>query len=148
MNMSSNRIALENSGQVAKFSVPKPVVVMIAEGLALTLFSRMSVLALAVPAMILFSLCVQMAEGATYSVVPFINKRALGAVAGIVGAGGNVGAVCYAQFLLRSGVPLEDCFLYFGMVVSAIGFLGLTIRFSDETEANARAEFEAGASAA
>ena len=37
--------------------------------------------------MIVFSLFVQMSEGATYSVVPFINKKALGSVAGIVGAG-------------------------------------------------------------
>ena len=33
-----------------------------------------------------------MAEGATFSVVPFINKKAIGSVSGIVGAGGNVGA--------------------------------------------------------
>ena len=36
----------------------------------------------------------------TYSVVPFVNKRALGSIAGIVGAGGNMGAVA-AGFLLR-----------------------------------------------
>ena len=51
--------------------------------------------------MVIFPLFVQMAEDATYSVVPFTNKRALGAVAGIVGAGGNFGAICYAQLLLE-----------------------------------------------
>ena len=56
------------------------------EGLALMLFSQMPVLAMAIPALIVFSLFVQMSEGATYSVVPFINKKALGSVAGIVGA--------------------------------------------------------------
>ncbi|WP_245935571.1 MFS transporter [Sediminitomix flava] len=109
-------------------------IVMAVEGLALILFSRMDVLPFAIITMITFSLFVQMAEGATYSVVPFINKKALGAVAGIVGAGGNVGAVCYAQFLLRSGSSLQDCFLYFGLIVIAIGFLGLTIKFSQEDE--------------
>ena len=74
------------------------------EGIALLLFSQMRVLALAIPAMIVFSLFVQMSEGATYSVVPFINKKALGSVAGIVGAGGNMGAVC-AGFLFRVGEP-------------------------------------------
>lgn len=113
------------------------VMVMLAEGVALLIFSRMGVLPVAVATMIIFSLCVQMAEGATYSVVPFINKRSLGAVAGIVGAGGNVGAVCYAQFFLRSELPLQDCFLYFGFVVAAIGVLGLTVRFSDQAEAEA-----------
>lgn len=120
------------------------VFVMMAEGVALTVFSRMAALPVAIVTMIAFSLCVQMAEGATYSVVPFINKRALGAVAGIVGAGGNVGAVLYAQFLLRSGLPLQDCFLYYGFIILGIGLFGLTIRFSAERESEARAEFEAG----
>lgn len=120
------------------------VIIMVAEGFALMLFSRMGVLGLAITTMIIFSLCVQMAEGATYSVVPFINKRSLGAVSGIVGAGGNVGAVLYAQFLLRSELPLQDCFLYFGFVVGALGLLGLGVKFSPEQEAEAKAEFEAG----
>ncbi len=123
------------------------IIIMIAEGIALVVFSRMGVLPVAIITMIVFSLCVQMAEGATYSVVPFINKRSLGAVSGIVGAGGNVGAVCYAQFLLRSGLPLEDCFLYYGMIVSGIGLLGFLIRFSPESEAAAREELETAAAA-
>jgi MFS transporter, NNP family, nitrate/nitrite transporter len=124
------------------------VMIMIAQGVTLVIFSRMEVLPMAVGAMILFSLCVQMAEGATYSVVPFINRRALGAVSGIVGAGGNVGAVLYAQFMLHSGAALEDCFFYFGFAVVAMGMLGLKIRFPTEIEAQARAEFEAGAAKA
>ena len=116
------------------------VIVMLIEGVALLLFSRMNTLEFAVASMILFSLFVQMAEGATYSVVPFINKKALGAVAGIVGAGGNVGAVCYAQFLLKSGSPLQDCFLYFGCIVIAIGLLGFKIKFSSEDEKSAMNE--------
>ncbi|GAA4828869.1 MFS transporter [Algivirga pacifica] len=116
------------------------VIVMFIEGIALTIFSQMDVLGVAIATMIVFSLFVQMAEGATYSVVPFINKKALGAVAGIVGAGGNVGAVLYAQFLLRSGSSLEDAFLYFGIIVSAIGLLGLGIKFSKEDEEAAVAE--------
>lgn len=120
------------------------VIIMVAEGIALLIFSRMGTLSVAIATMIVFSLCVQMAEGATYSVVPFINKRSLGAVAGIVGAGGNVGAVLYAQFLLRSGAPLQDCFMYYGVIVSAIGLLALGIRFSPEDEAQAKKEFKAG----
>src|SRR5690606_10946097 len=57
------------------------------EGFCLFLFSKMSLLPLAVGSMIVFSLFVQMAEGATFSVVPFVNKRAIGTVSGIVGAG-------------------------------------------------------------
>ena len=61
----------------------------------------MTVLPVAIGTMIVFSLFVQMSEGATYSVVPFVNKKALGSVAGIVGAGGNMGAVA-AGFLFRA----------------------------------------------
>lgn len=118
------------------------VTVMIAEGLTLILFSRMDVLPFAIATMVLFSLCVQMAEGATYSVVPFINKRSLGAVSGIVGAGGNVGAVCYGQFLLHSELPLEDCFFYFGFVVAALGALGIAVRFNEASERAAKEEYE------
>ena len=75
--------------------------VLLAEGLALLLFSYMSILPLAVISMIFCGLFVHMSCGATFAVVPFINKKALGGVAGIVGAGGNTGAVS-AGFLFRS----------------------------------------------
>ncbi|HOO82847.1 MAG TPA: MFS transporter, partial [Alphaproteobacteria bacterium] len=78
-------------------------IVLFCEGLALMLFSQMNVLFLAIPTLILFSLFTQMSEGATYSVVPFINRKALGAVAGIVGAGGNAGAVA-AGFLFKGSM--------------------------------------------
>ena len=91
--------------------------VLLVEGLALILFSRMSVVYLAIPTLVLFSLFVQMSEGATFSVVPFVNKKALGAVAGIVGAGGNAGAVA-AGFLFRAeGIEAQDAFLYIGVIV-------------------------------
>lgn len=121
------------------------VAVMVAEGVALVLFSRMSALPVAVVTMVVFSLFVQMAEGATYAVVPFVNPRALGVVSGIVGAGGNLGAVCYAQFLLRSQMPLQDILFYLGFVVAAIGMLGWGVRFSKEAEALAREDVQAAA---
>ena len=55
--------------------------VLLMEGLSLILFSQMATLFLALGAMIIFSLFVQMSGGATFSVVPFINRRALGSVA-------------------------------------------------------------------
>jgi NNP family nitrate/nitrite transporter-like MFS transporter len=42
-----------------------------------------------------------LANGATYSLVPFINPLAVGSVAGIVGAGGNIGAMLIA-FLFKA----------------------------------------------
>ena len=89
------------------------------------LFSRMTVLPVAIGSMIVFSLFVQMSEGATYSVVPFINKKALGSVAGIVGAGGNMGAVG-AGFLFRAeGITWPNALLILGVSVFFISFVAL-----------------------
>ena len=53
-------------------------VVLAGEGLALILFSRMAVLPVAIVTLVAFSMFVQMSEGATFSVVPFVNRKALG----------------------------------------------------------------------
>jgi NNP family nitrate/nitrite transporter-like MFS transporter len=109
--------------------------VVLAEGLSLMFFSRIGVLAAAVAAMLLFSLFVQMAEGATYGVVPFVNRRGLGAVAGIVGAGGNAGAVA-AGFLFRyEGLTMQDALLYLGMAVTIASGGALLVRFRAVEEA-------------
>jgi len=71
------------------------------EGTMLMFFSNINILAIAIIFLVAFSLTVQMAEGATFSVVPFINKKAIGLISGIVGAGGNVGAFL-AAILLKS----------------------------------------------
>lgn len=112
------------------------------EGLALMLFSQMQVLFLAIPTLILFSLFTQMAEGATYSVVPFINKKSLGAVAGVVGAGGNAGAVA-AGFLFKGSIDWSEAFLIIGMVVTVASFLAFFVRFSTRQEDEERANFAA-----
>ncbi len=110
------------------------------EGLALMLFSRMTVLPVAIGTMIVFSLFTQMSEGATYSVVPFVNKKALGSIAGIVGAGGNMGAVA-AGFLFRAeGVTWPNALLILGCVVFVISFAALLVRFSEADEKAAAEE--------
>lgn len=110
-------------------------IALVCEGIALIAFSQMHVLSLAIGIMLVFSLFVQMAEGATFGVVPFINKKALGAVAGIVGAGGNVGAVS-AAFLFRSeSLSYQQGLFYLGLTVLVLASCVLVVRFSDATEA-------------
>lgn len=101
------------------------------QGLFLVLFSQMNVLILAIATMILFSLFVQMAEGATFSVVPFVNRRAVGAVSGVVGAGGNAGAVA-AGFLFRGGYSYQEALLMIGIAVVASAAVALLVRFTVE----------------
>lgn len=113
------------------------------EGLGLLLFSQAKLLPLAVAAMLLTGLFLKMSNGATYAVVPFINKRALGAVAGIVGAGGNVGAVL-AGFLFKSeSITWPQALFVLGMVVTASAALAIFVRFSEAEERTAREELHA-----
>ena len=108
--------------------------VLLLEGVALILFSQMATLLLAVGAMIVFSLFVQMSEGATFSVVPFINRKALGSVAGIVGAGGNAGAVCFGFLFRAESLTYTDALTIVGVVVLIASSLVFVVRFSPETE--------------
>ncbi len=116
-------------------------IVIFCEGLALMLFSRMSVLTLALPVLVLFSIFVKMAQGATFSVVPFINKRALGSVAGIVGAGGNAGAVA-AGFLFKGDLPWNTAFLILGTVVTGASFMAFCVRFTSDAATEAERDVE------
>jgi NNP family nitrate/nitrite transporter-like MFS transporter len=112
------------------------------EGLAMMLFSQMRVLPLAIAAMMLTGLFIKMSNGATYALVPFVNKRALGAVAGIVGAGGNVGSVL-AGFLFKGSMPWTQALLVLGATISVVSMLVFVVRFSEDEEQSARAEIEA-----
>ncbi len=113
-------------------------VVLFCEGLSLMLFSRMNVLATAVPALMLFSLFVKMAQGATFSVVPFINKRALGSVAGIVGAGGNAGAVAAGFLFKAEAISWPTALFVLGALVTCCSFLSFAVNFSETVETEAR----------
>lgn len=112
------------------------------EGLSLMFFSQMSWLPLAIGSMIVFSLFVQMSEGATYSVVPFINKRALGAISGIVGAGGNAGAVAAGFLFKYENITYPQALLIIGAVVTVVSFLAWVINFSSDAEKEVKKEMD------
>jgi len=112
------------------------------EGLGLMLFSRMRMLPLAIASMMLAGLFVKMSNGATYSVVPFVNRKALGAVAGIVGAGGNVGAVLAAFLFKTSNLTWPQALLGLGVFVAVVSTLTVFVRFSETDERSAREEID------
>jgi len=103
------------------------------EGLGIMLFSQVHLLPLAITVMILFALFVKMSNGATYSVVPFINNKALGTVSGIVGAGGNAGAVMAGFLFKMEGISYREGLLIVGIVVASISFLAFLIKFPSVT---------------
>lgn len=101
----------------------------LAEGLALLLFSRMRLLPLAIASMILTGLFVKMANGANYAIVPFVNQRALGAVAGIVGAGGNAGAVVAGLLFKTPRLSYPQAFFALGAAIAIVAAAALAVRF-------------------
>jgi len=66
--------------------------------------------------MIMFSICVQMAEGLHFGIVPYISRPALGVVSGMVGAGGNTGALISSKFIVGAK-NLDQGFIYLGIVI-------------------------------
>ncbi|WP_159020080.1 MFS transporter [Algibacter sp. L3A6] len=138
------------------------------QGLMLITFSTTTSIVIGVAFLILFSLSVQMAEGATFSVVPFINKKAIGSVSGIVGAGGNVGAFLAAMLLksqsavaekgaiiasqglgeeaikaaqsAASATAVSSGYFIIGVTVVITAVVSLSIRFSTEDEKVAKVD--------
>jgi NNP family nitrate/nitrite transporter-like MFS transporter len=104
------------------------------EGLGLIWFSHADSVALAVAAMLSFGLFTHMACGATYALVPFIDRKALGGVAGIIGAGGNVGAVA-AGFLMKGFGSVQQTLAMLGVLVTVSALCALAVRFSSEHKA-------------
>lgn len=67
-------------------------VCMLAQGVMNIWFARTDTLRPSLAILIAFAILVQMSMGTIFSVVPYVDSPNTGSVAGIVGAGGNVGA--------------------------------------------------------
>ena len=80
--------------------------------------------------MVLFSICVQASEGASYGVVPFLTRRALGVVSGYIGAGGNAGAtINMALWLTDPKIETYDGIMYMGYIIIGVTLLVIPIHF-------------------
>jgi NNP family nitrate/nitrite transporter-like MFS transporter len=108
---------------------------MVLEGVGLILFSKAPSVTTAILSMTFFGLFTHMACGATYAVVPFIDRKALGGVTGIIGAGGNVGAVA-AGFVNKAAGNPQDTFFILGVAVLVISLCALAVRFSSAHKAS------------
>lgn len=100
---------------------------LIAEGICIFIFAEMNVLALSVVMLTIFSIFVQSAEGSTYGIVPYVNTKAPGAVAGIVGAGGPTGAVCFGLIFRNFADDQKTAFRIMAGIVLVSGLLSLVI---------------------
>jgi nitrate/nitrite transporter NarK len=77
--------------------------------------------------MLVFALFLKMSNGATYSVVPFINKKAIGTVSGIVGAGGNVGAVLAGMLFTSEDLSYRESLFIIGITVIAVSVISFLL---------------------
>ena len=108
------------------------------EGLSLLLFSQARTLVVGIPLLMLLGLFVKMSNGATYSVAPFLNRKSLGSVTGIVGAGGNAGAVAAGFLFKSSAITWPTALFILGVVVTCASFVILTVRFVEEFQPEAQ----------
>lgn len=115
---------------------------MLGEGVGLIWFGNAGSVTLAILAMTVFGLFTHMACGATYALVPFVDRKALGGVAGLIGAGGNIGAVA-AGFLNKATATPQQCLVVLGYIVAATAICALAVRFSPAHKSREQALFDA-----
>jgi NNP family nitrate/nitrite transporter-like MFS transporter len=123
-------------------------VALFCEGIALLFFSQATTLMVAIPLLVVFGLFVKMSNGATYAVVPFVNRGALGAVSGIVGAGGNAGAVLAGFLLKAEGLDWQTALFILGAIVTSCSFLTFAVKLREDEPLRRYAQphgFEVGA---
>jgi NNP family nitrate/nitrite transporter-like MFS transporter len=103
--------------------------VLMLEGLGLMIFAQAGTLAVAIASMLLFALFLKMANGATYGIVPFVNEKNVGLVSGIVGAGGNIGGMCFGFLFKSESISYIQAFRYIGIIVIIVSVIVFVTRF-------------------
>jgi MFS transporter, NNP family, nitrate/nitrite transporter len=118
---------------------------LVLEGIGIVLFSKAGSLPVAIFSMLVFALFLKMANGGTYSIVPFVNKEAIGSVSGIVGAGGNIGAMLIGFLFKSKNITYSQAFFYIGVGVAVVGLVVLLthLRTTQKVEVATKMEDEA-----
>mmetsp|Transcript_16086 Transcript_16086/g.32574 ORF Transcript_16086/g.32574 Transcript_16086/m.32574 type:complete len:520 (-) Transcript_16086:75-1634(-) len=96
-----------------------------AEGALVLIFCNVNDIGAAVSVMVCLAICSQAASGSTYGIVPYVDPPATGSIAGIVGAGGNTGAVAFGFGFLS--MSYKDAFILMGSIILGTSLLSVFI---------------------
>lgn len=79
--------------------------------------------------LVIFSIFTQACCGSVFGIVPFVDPEIVGAISGLVGAGGNVGGLIFTGVfkVYASNTPIA--FMVCGLVVMAVAFMTFLMRF-------------------
>lgn len=104
--------------------------VQLCAGISCIILGKMTSLGGAIAMLIIFSFFCQSSCGGTFGVVPFVSRRSLGIVAGMTGAGGNVGAAITQALFFTTGAYSTDLgFVYMGIMICCASSVILLIWF-------------------
>ena len=99
------------------------------EGVFIFIFANTHNLGAAIAVLVFFSLFVQFADGTSFSIVPYVDPTCTGSVSGIVGAGGNVGAVVFGLGFRQ--MNYKNAFYLMGGCVLAISLTCFCVKIKD-----------------
>jgi NNP family nitrate/nitrite transporter-like MFS transporter len=120
---------------------------LIVEGVMVFIFANSNSLAVAIVIMVIFSSIVQSAEGSTYGIVPYVNPPVTGSIAGVVGAGGNLGAVGFGLGFrqletIQAFYLMAGCIIGSGVITAFICIKGHAGLFTGQDSEEAIAAYK------
>lgn len=104
-------------------------IMLLLEGIGLLFFAAAGTLIVAISCMLVFALFLKMANGATYGIVPFVNKDNVGLISGIVGAGGNCGGMIFGFLFKSQSITYIQAFNYIGIAIICVSLIVLITKF-------------------
>eukprot|EP00545_Synedropsis_sp_CCMP1620_P000578 CAMPEP_0119011792 /NCGR_PEP_ID=MMETSP1176-20130426/5888_1 /TAXON_ID=265551 /ORGANISM="Synedropsis recta cf, Strain CCMP1620" /LENGTH=524 /DNA_ID=CAMNT_0006964659 /DNA_START=99 /DNA_END=1673 /DNA_ORIENTATION=+ len=105
--------------------------VLLMEGMMVIIFANSSSLSSSIAVLVFFSIFVQAAEGSTYGIVPYVNPAITGSISGIIGAGGNVGAVVFGLFFRQ--MSSKQAFTCMGGLIVASSIVSIFVFIPGQT---------------
>jgi NNP family nitrate/nitrite transporter-like MFS transporter len=114
---------------------------MLAQGGMNICFARTDTFDPSLVVMIVFAILVQVSMGTIFSIVPYVDSANTGSVAGIVGAGGNVGAALLGLVFMYHDYDAMEYMAHFTLAVSFLtplivikGYKGIVFGTDDHDE--------------